>query len=125
MDEREYMEKLDERISVLERDMHENIISQLKQVNELEKLITKAVQNGNEPIMKAIKDHENRLIILEHSDATKALERTKRIGHTVITVAITFFITLLLNNMIATITNANIKANQKQEEKQVEVQNGK
>jgi hypothetical protein len=121
MTEQEYLKNLDERITELEKKQHENELNQKDDYHTLENLITKAVQNGNEPVMKVIKDHENRLVILEHSEATKALKKWETICKTVATIVITFILTLFLNNIRDTLQYQKYN----EEHRTMEVQNEK
>ena len=89
---------------------------------ELKDLIRTAVEDGNDKIMLLIKDHETRINILEHSEATKALEKWKTIWKTAATVVITFLVTLFLNNVRDTLMYQHYHQEQQQT---MEVQNEK
>lgn len=122
MSEEQRFEKIEKRLDLVEHSLSDYSATNIKDKYELKELIRTAVSEGNDKMMALIKDHEDRLIILEHSDATKALERTRSVSKTVATVIITFLVTLLLNNIVITVTNAN---STNEENKRMEVQDGK
>lgn len=72
MTDKEYLKKLDERISKLEEQVHNGEVSQLTQYRELEHLIIKAVKEGNQEILKELKEHDIRIQKLENQDGEKA-----------------------------------------------------
>lgn len=78
----ERFDKLERRVSTLEDKLHESDISQIKQYGELEKLIAKAVSEGNRDIAKILEEHNTRICNLEHKDGENAKLILKSIGAT-------------------------------------------
>lgn len=72
MTDKEYLKKLDERISKLEEQVHNGEVSQVTQYRELEHLIIKAVKEGNQEILEKLKNHDKRIQELENKDGEKA-----------------------------------------------------
>ena len=72
MTDKEYLQKLDERLTKVEQQVHDREVSQMKQYNELEHLIANAVKEGNKEILEKIKEHDSRLQKLEQQDGEKA-----------------------------------------------------
>ena len=72
MTDKEYLKKLDERISKLEEQVHNGEVSQITQYRELEHLITKAVKEGNQEISEKLKEHDEKIQKLEKQDGEKA-----------------------------------------------------
>lgn len=68
----ERIDKLEKRVDRLEDNLSEQDKNQLKDKYELKELITKAVEEGNEKIIKKIEQHEQRIIKLENNDGEKA-----------------------------------------------------
>jgi len=104
----------DERINKIEArlDEHEDKINCLekKQMSdrfELSNLITDAVNKGLKPLMEKQEEQGKRITILENADAQKALEKNKEVWKTIrsiiLSIVVTFFVTVLLNNLISII----------------------
>lgn len=72
MTDKEYLQRLDERLTKVEQQVHDREVSQMKQYNELEHLIANAVKEGNKEILEKIKEHDSRLQKLEQQDGEKA-----------------------------------------------------
>lgn len=75
-------DKLEQRVSKLEDKLHESDLSQMRQYGELEKLIAKAVSEGNRDIAKILEEHNTRICNLEHKDGENAKLILKSIGAT-------------------------------------------
>ena len=107
------IDKLEKRVEKLEEKDHAIELDQLKQYRSLEQLIAKAVAEGNKGIYEKLEKLEDRVIVLENKEAQQALAKNKEIWKTVrsviISVIITFFATILLNNLIS-IANDNIES---------------
>lgn len=91
----ERIEKLEIRVDKLEEKMHEGDLEQLNQYHELEKLIQKAVEKGNEPIAKKLEEQEKRIVVLEQKDGEKA----KAILHSIIATSLAWLVTGILTNL--------------------------
>lgn len=122
MSEEQRFEKIEKRIDLIEHSLTDYSKTNVQDKYELKDLIRTAVEDGNDKIMLLIKDHETRINVLEHSEATKALEKWKSVCKTVATVAITFIITLLLNNIRDVM---HYQQHNQEENKIMEVQDGK
>lgn len=107
------IDKLEKRVEKLEEKDHTIELDQLKQYRSLEQLIAKAVAEGNKTIYEKLEKLDLRVTELENKDAKKALEKNKEIWKTIrsviISVIVTFFATILLNNLIS-IANDNIES---------------
>lgn len=121
MNDEQRLQRIEKRLDVMEHSFNDYCTTNIKDKYELKDLIRTAVEDGNNKILIMIKDHDNRLNVLEHSEATKALEKWKSVCKTVATVAITFIITLLLNNIRDTLQYQHYH----QEQNYSEVQNDK
>lgn len=108
LDER--MRNLEEEVNKLKERNHSQDILELQKYNELEKLIAKAVEEGINKVMQKFETLDKRLTILENAEAQKALKSNQEIWKTIKTIFVTFFATLVLNNLVAIVSN-NIKAN--------------
>lgn len=91
----ERMEKLEHRVDLLEEKIHENDISQLKQYSELERLIAKAVSEGNKDIAKILEEHNTRLCKLEQKDG----ENAKLIIKSIVASTLGWVVLGILNNL--------------------------
>lgn len=118
----------DDRIDKIEKKIEEHdkklILleqQQMKDTFELKTMITDAVNNAIQPLVQKIDEQgkdqriineaqDKRITALEQAEANKALQSRKEICKTIKTVAVTaiisFLVTLLLNNFIATITES-------------------
>lgn len=81
---------------------------------DLSNLIKDAVSEAVKPLIERLEEQEKRIIALENADAKKALESKneiyKSIRSIIISVVVTFFATILLNNLISIANdNTNIK----------------
>lgn len=107
------IDKLEKRVEKLEEKDHAIQMDQLKQYRSLEQLIAKAVAEGNKMIYEKLEKLDFRVTELENKDAKKALEKNKEIWKTVrsviISIVVTFFATILLNNLIS-IANDSIES---------------
>ena len=107
------IDKLEKRVEKLEEKDHTIELDQLKQYRSLEQLIAKAVAEGNKAIYEKLEKLDFRVTELENKDAKKALEKNKEIWKTIrsviISIVVTFFATILLNNLIS-IANDNIES---------------
>lgn len=121
MSEEQRFTRIEQRLDVVEHSLTDYSQANVKDKYELKDLIRTAVEDGNDKIMLLIRDHETRINVLEHSEATKALEKWKTICKTVATIVITFIITLLLNNIRDTLQYQHYH----EEQKTMEVQNEK
>jgi hypothetical protein len=90
-------DKLEQRVSKLEDKLHESDLSQMRQYGELEKLIAKAVSEGNRDIAKVLEEHNTRICNLEHKDGENAKLILKSIGAT----TLGWLVLGILNNGIA------------------------
>jgi hypothetical protein len=90
-------DKLEQRVSKLEDKLHESDLSQMRQYGELEKLIAKAVSEGNRDIAKVLEEHNTRICNLEHKDGENAKLILKSIGAT----TVGWLVLGILNNGIA------------------------
>lgn len=114
---------IDKRVKDLEdkvgKTREEALASNLEQY----KMITKAVAEGNKPIMEKIDEIDKRIIVLENAEANKALEDKRQFWRTarttVLGVVITFFATVLLNNLII-IASSNNNNNNTQNDNKIE-----
>lgn len=95
MTDKEYLQKLDERLTIVEKQVHEREVSQLHQYMELEQLITKAVQDGNKDVLRKIEELEKRVSALEKKDGEKA----KTIMKTILSTSLTWLIMGVLTNL--------------------------
>lgn len=89
-------DKLEQRVSKLEDKLHESDLSQMRQYGELEKLIAKAVSEGNRDIAKILEEHNTRICNLEHKDGENAKLILKSIGAT----TLGWLVLGILNNAI-------------------------
>ena len=112
--ERNNVMTTDERINKIEArlDEHEDKINCLekKQMSdrfELSNLITEAVNKGLKPLMEKQEEQGKRITVLENAEAQKALEKNKEVWKTIrsiiLSIVVTFFVTVLLNNLISII----------------------
>jgi hypothetical protein len=90
-------DRLEQRVSKLEDKLHESDLSQMRQYGELEKLIAKAVSEGNRDIAKVLEEHNTRICNLEHKDGENAKLILKSIGAT----TLGWLVLGILNNGIA------------------------
>lgn len=114
----ERIDKLEKRVDKLEEHNHEQDMTELQKYNNLEKLIAKAVEEGIEKVMQKFETLEKRITTLENAEAQKALKTNQEIWKTVrgiiISVVVTFFATVLLNNLIS-IASSNVESKIKTE----------
>lgn len=137
----------DERIEKLEKrvEQHEEKINclekkQMKDTYDLKAMIVDAVNQSIKPLITKIEEQgkdqriineaqDKRISALENAEAQKALKNSQEIWKTIksviITAIITFFLSILLNNFIASITesinNENISMEVREWQKQNEV----
>ena len=95
MSDKEFIKKLDERLAVVEQQVHEREVSQIRQYMELENLISKAVKDGNKDILTKIEQIEVRVCNLEKKDG----ERAKTIMRTIISTSLTWLVMGILTNL--------------------------
>lgn len=104
------IDKLEVRVDTLEKDFYEARLNQVKDYAELEKIIAKAVKEGNQIIIeemhkaqelqdKKFDEQDKRIKALELSDGEKAKEKLKLIITTTITTTIGWLILGILNNL--------------------------
>ena len=109
----ERIEKLEIRVEKLEDKQQNSELDSLKQYTQLEKLIAKAVSEGNKEIFDKLKELEDRVNTLENAEAHKALESKKQfiksVTSVIISVIVTFFGSIILNNLISIIASQPIK----------------
>lgn len=98
---------IDNRVKYLEEKVNQTREEALASNLEQYKMITQAVAEGNKPIMEKIEKQEKRIVVLENAEANKALTEKKEIWKTIRAVVITFFATLILNNLIVIATSTN------------------
>lgn len=114
--------KLEQRVEKLEEKLNSSEKEQIENYYELTNLIKQAVEEAVKPLLEKLEKQEKRISELENADANKALEKNKEVWKTVrsviISVIITFFATLILNNLIA-IANDNTKISNENEVKDV------
>lgn len=112
------------KIDYLEKIYYELRLKNKDDLHELEKMITNAVRSGNEPILLEIESMKKRIVILETSEANKALEKSREAWKTVRTVLIsgivTFFVTLLLNNAVSLINDNKMQERKENENVQID-----
>ena len=105
----ERVDDLSGRVQKLEDKMSLTREEALKSEKNLSDLITKAVADGNKEIKSTLDKLDKRIIALENAEAQKALDEKKMFWNTVtktiMTIVITFFVTLLLNNLIVYISS--------------------
>ena len=104
------IDKLEVRMDNIEKAFYESKINQVKDYAELEKVIAKAVKEGNQVIIeemrkaqelqdKRFSEQDKRIKALELSDGEKAKEKLKLIITTTITTTIGWLILGILNNL--------------------------
>lgn len=93
----ERIEKIELRVDRLEAKMHEDDIVQLKQYRELEILIQKAVEKGNEKFAEKLEELEKRVCVLEKQDGEKA----KAIIKSIVITSLSWFVMGVLTNLPA------------------------
>ena len=92
MDEK-WKEKIEKEIEELKKTSNNTCMVQLKDRYELKELITEAVKEATNPIMRKLEEHEKRINELENQDAKKALLIIKSVGAT----TLGWFVLYLLN----------------------------
>lgn len=100
---KEDIKEIKQKINKLEEWRYEHDLSSLKNLSDLKIMITDAVKEGNEPILKIVNEHTQQITKLENAEAQKALEEKKsnrkQIWSVAISVIVTFFVSILLNNL--------------------------
>lgn len=81
MDEK-WKEKIEREIEELKQANNNACMVQMKDRYELKELITEAVKDATNPIMKKLEEHERRIVELENQDGKKALLVLKSVGAT-------------------------------------------
>lgn len=81
MDEK-WKEKIEREIEELKQANNNACMVQMKDRYELKELITEAVKDATNPIMKKLEEHERRIVSLENQDGKKALLVLKSVGAT-------------------------------------------
>lgn len=92
----ERIDRLETRVDKIEDRFHNKELSNLEKYNELEKLITKAVSEGNKEIYTKLENMETRIIKLENQDGEKAKLILKSVGAT----TLGWLVLGILNNAI-------------------------
>lgn len=108
------IDKIEQRIVNLEEKAVKIEKIQMQDKFDLSNLIKDAVSEAVKPLIERLEEQEKRIITLENADARKALESKneiyKSIRSIIISVVVTFFATILLNNLISIASdNTNIK----------------
>lgn len=81
MDEK-WKDKIEREIEELKQANNNACMVQMKDKYELKALITEAVKDATNPIMKKLEEHEKRIVELENQDGKKALLVLKSVGAT-------------------------------------------
>lgn len=77
-----WKEKIEKEIELLKQANFNSCMVQTKDKYELKELITEAVKEATNPIMKKLEEHERRINELENQDGKKALLVLKSVGAT-------------------------------------------
>lgn len=105
MIDEKWKEKIENEIKELKDKSFNACMVQKDDKAELKQLIIDAVEKGTDKISKKIEEHEKRISILENAEAAKIKKQyddtIKTIRTTIITIIVTFFATLCLNNLLS------------------------
>ena len=104
------IDKLEVRMDNIEKAFYESQINQVKDYAELEKVIAKAVKEGNQVIIeemrkvqelqdKKFNEQDERIKALEEAEGNKLKERWKIIITTIITTSVGWLILGVLNSL--------------------------
>ena len=109
----ERLNKIEEKIKEHDDKIIELEKRQLTDRFELSNLITEAVNKAIEPLIKKIEAQDKRINTLENAEANKALENKKQfmkcVTSVIISVIVTFFASVILNNLISIIASQPVK----------------
>lgn len=105
------IDKIESKLNEHDKKIQDLEKKQLSDKFELSKLITEAVNKGVQPLLEKLEKQDKRITALEQAEAQKALKKNqemwKTIRSVIISVIITFFATIIINNLIS-IANDNI-----------------
>lgn len=105
------IDKIESKLNEHDKKIQDLEKKQLSDKFELSKLITEAVNKAVEPLLKKLEKQNDRITALEQAEAQKALKKNqemwKTIRSVIISVVVTFFATIIINNLIS-IANDNI-----------------
>lgn len=92
-------EVLNNKIEVLEKAYYELLLKNKDEFHDLEKLVSKAVKDGNNDVLNKIEEIEKRVVVLENKDGEKA----KTILISIATTSLGWLVLGVLNNLPAII----------------------